>query len=121
MEKDVQDFLLKKIKSEYSENTNTEYETLVKLDRKVKLPPTILAYSCGIVGSLLLGFGMSLIMTDIGTTLGISAPFVAGIVLGVLGLIVCGGNYPTYQHFLNSRKKEFSKEILRLADKLSAK
>ena len=34
------------------------------LDRKIKLPPTVQAYIIGIVGALVLGFGMSLLMKD---------------------------------------------------------
>ena len=41
MDKDVQEYLINKIKSEYTEKTDTEFDTLMKLDREIKLPPTI--------------------------------------------------------------------------------
>lgn len=106
MDKDVQEYLVNKIKSEYTEKTNTEFDTLMKLDRKIKLPPTIFTYTCGIIGALLLGFGMSLTMTNIGTTLGISSVMVIGILFGVIGIAICGINYPLYKRFLDERKKE---------------
>ena len=49
MDKDVQEYLVNKIKSEYTEKTDTEFDTLMKLDRKIKLPPTIFTYTCGII------------------------------------------------------------------------
>lgn len=118
MDKDVQNYLVNKIKSEYTEKTNTEFEKLISLDRKIKLPPLIQAYTCGIVGALILGFGMSLIMTDIGAIFGINSSFTVGIIVGILGLAICGINYPLYKKFLETRKNRYSQEILRLADKL---
>ena len=92
MDKEVQSYLVNKIKSEYTEKTNTEFEELISLDRKIKLPPLIQAYTCGIVGALILGFGMSLIMTDIGALFGINSSFTVGIIVGILGLAICGIN-----------------------------
>lgn len=121
MDKDVQEYLVNKIKSEYTEKTDTEFDKLMKLDRKIKQPPTIFTYTCGIIGALFLGFGMSLTMTNIGTTLGISSVMVIGILFGVIGIAICGINYPLYKRFLDARKKEYSSEVIRLADKLSTK
>ena len=118
MDKDLQSYLVNKIKSEYTEKTSTEFDALVSLDRKIKLPPFIQAYTCGVVGTLILGFGMSLIMTDIGAIFGTNSSFTLGIIVGILGLAVCGINYPIYKKFLDMRKKKYSQEILRLADKL---
>ena len=120
MDKDLQSYLVNKIKSEYTEKTSTEFDALVSLDRKIKLPPLIQAYTCGVVGTLILGFGMSLIMTDIGAIFGINSSFTLGIIVGILGLAICGINYPIYKKFLDMRKKKYSQEILRLADKLEA-
>ena len=44
--------------------------------------------------------------------------FTLGIIVGILGLAICGINYPIYKKFLDMRKKKYSQEILRLADKL---
>ena len=121
MDKDVQEYLINKIKSEYTEKTDTEFDKLMKLDRKIKLPPTIFTYTCGIIGALFLGFGMSLTMTNLGSVLGIGSVMVFGILFGIIGIAICGINYPLYKRFLDSRKKEYSSEVIRLADKLSAK
>ena len=120
MDKKVQEYLLNKIKSEYSENEDKEFDTLMALDRKIKLPPTVQAYTIGIIGALVLGFGMSLLMTDLPVTMGIASYKAVGVICGIIGIALCAINYPTYARFLDSRKKRYSSEILRMADKLSA-
>ena len=120
MDKKVQEYLINKIKSEYSENEDKEFDTLMALDRKIKLPPTVQAYTIGIIGALVLGFGMSLLMTDLPVTMGIASYTTVGVICGVIGIALCAINYPTYSRFLDSRKKRYSPEILRMADKLSA-
>ena len=120
MDKKVQEYLLNKIKSEYSENEDKEFDTLLALDRKIKLPPTVQAYTIGIIGALVLGFGMSLWMTDLPVTMGIASYKAVGVICGIIGIALCAINYPTYSRFLDSRKKRYSPEILRMADKLSA-
>ena len=96
MDKKVQEYLLNKIKSEYSENEDKEFDTLMALDRKIKLPPTVEAYIIGIVGALVLGFGMSLLMTDLPVTMGIASYKAVGVICGVIGIALCAINYPTY-------------------------
>ena len=120
MDKKVQEYLINKIKSEYSENEDKEFDTLMALDRKIKLPPTVQAYTIGIFGALVLGFGMSLLMTDLPAIMGIASYKAVGVICGIIGIALCAINYPTYSRFLDSRKKRYSPEILRMADKLSA-
>ena len=86
MDKKVQEYLLNKIKSEYSENEDKEFDTLMAPDRKIKLPPTVQAYTIGIIGALVLGFGMSLLMTDLPVTMGIASYKTVGVICGVIGI-----------------------------------
>ena len=53
---------IEKIKSRYSEKQTvvTDYEKLKQLDKKAKMPATIFSYVFGIVGTLIMGFGMSI-------------------------------------------------------------
>lgn len=55
----------------------------------------IATWVIGVVGSLVMGFGMSQIMTD--------GNMILGLIFGVIGLIVCILNYPTYS-YLKSNK-----------------
>lgn len=51
-------------------------------------------FTVGIVGSLLMGFGMSRIMVGTPTT----ADMIVGLITGVVGLLICVLNYPIYAY-----------------------
>lgn len=114
----AEEFLVNKIRSQYIQNDKKELEELVNLDKKVKLQPNILACVLGTIGALIMGFGMSLTMTNIGTTLGINNEMLIGTIFGIIGIIICVINYPIYNKYLEARKAKYATEILRLTDKL---
>lgn len=118
MNKNDQEYLVQKIRSQYTEKMYTELDTLKKLDRKVKKPANLFAYIFGTVSALIMGSGMSLIMTDLSQTLGISDPLVPGLVIGIVGLAMACANYPIYKALFNSRRKKYAKEIIDLSDKI---
>ena len=64
---------------------------------------------------------MSLVMTDIGASLGIDNGMIFGIVIGVVGMAMAPVNYPMYKGILNSRKRKYGAEILKLSDKIMNK
>lgn len=111
-------FIAQEIRAQYVEKEVCELDALYTLDRKVKRPANIFAYIFGSLGAVIMGAGMSLVMTDIGATLGIANPMVHGIVIGTVGLIMAVLNYPLYKSILKSRRQKHSKEILELTDKL---
>ncbi len=118
MNKHDQDFLVQKIRTQYAEKEHIQLDALKKLDAKVKRPAKVLAYLLGVVGAIVLGCGMSLVMTDIGATLGIANTMAPGIVVGIVGLVLVVVNYPIFQGFLSSRRKKYADEIMALSDKL---
>ena len=61
---------------------------------------------------------MSLIMTEIGSAIGMERTMIPGVVIGVVGLILALINYPMYQGILRSRKKKHGAEILELSEKI---
>lgn len=101
------------IAKEYSPKNDSKVKALKRLDDKVKLPPTILVYTLGVLFTLLLGVGMCLSMKVIGD--GSTLYFVLGIIVGVIGIIGISINYPIYTKFLSSRKAKYASDILRLA------
>lgn len=105
-----------KVAEEYAIKNESKVLRLKKLDQKVKRPAYIIAYTIGIVSSLILGTGMSFIMTDFGPTG--NEGLVLGIILGVVGIIFCVLNYFLYRKILNSRKKKYSFEINTLAKEI---
>ena len=112
-------FIAQKIRTQYVNKTPTDLDELKKLDAKVKRPATVYGYTFGIVSALIMGAGMSLIMTDLAKELGIAkVALPLGIVLGVVGLVGTLLNYPTYQKILKKRKQKFSQAILALSEKI---
>lgn len=113
------DFLVEKIRTQYTEKQHTELDELKALDKKVKCPAKVFAYIFGTISALVMGFGMSLVMTDIANKIGISNPFVMGIIIGILGMLMAIVNYPIYKGILFSRKKKYAEKIIALSDKIS--
>ena len=113
-----QEFLVRKIRTQYTEKQHTELDALKALDAKVKRPANVFGYTYGSVGAIIMGAGMSLVMTDIGAVIGLTNAMVPGIVIGVAGLAMALTTYPIYKKILNGRKKKYAPEILRLTDEL---
>ncbi len=118
MNKNDQQFMAQKIRTQYMEKQTTELDELRELDRKVKRPANVFAYVFGSISAIIMGGGMSLIMTDIAETIGLSDPLVPGIIIGVVGMIMAIINYPIYKGILAGRKKKYAGRILDLSDKI---
>lgn len=121
MNRNEQDYLVQKIRTQYTERQHTELDELKALDKKVKLPPTVFGYVFGSIAALIMGSGMSLVMTDLSETLDIASPMVPGIAIGLVGMVMALANFPIYKAMLTSRRKKFADEIIRLSDKISEK
>ena len=114
-----QQFMAQKIRAQYMEKQASELDDLKALDAKVKRPAAVFAYIFGSVSAIVMGAGMSLVMTPIVEQIGLSADLlIPGIVTGVIGLILAVVNYPIYKGILNSRKKKYADKILELSNKL---
>ena len=121
MNKNDQQFIAQKIRTQYMEKESTELDALRELDAKVKRPANVFGYTFGSVSAVIMGAGMSLVMTDIGTTVGIASALIPGIVIGVVGLGMTLLTYPLYKKILNSRKNKYGAEIIKLSDKIMNK
>ena len=104
------------IAKDYAPKDNSKIIALKKLDAKAKLPATVFTYTFGIISSLVLGTGMCLSMQVIGGTAFLT---VIGIILGLLGLVGCGVNYPVYKRMLEKGKAKYAFEIVELARQIS--
>ena len=118
MNRNDQQFMAQKIRAQYMEKTPSELDALRELDAQVKRPANVFAYTFGSLSAIIMGAGMSLVMTDIGAIIGITAVLVPGIAIGVVGLGMALLTYPLYKGILNSRKKKYGDEILKLSDKI---
>ena len=118
MNKNDQDFLIQKIRTQYTEKEHTSLDELKQLDRKVKRPANVFAYVFGSIGAIIMGSGMSLVMTDIAQTIGINNPMVLGIIIGIIGMVMTIINYPIYKCILNARRKKYADKIIDISDKI---
>jgi hypothetical protein len=121
MNKNDQEFLVQKIRTQYTEKELTALDELKELDSKVKRPANMFAYIFGSISAIIMGAGMSLVMTDIGEIVGIANSMVSGIVIGVVGMLMAAINYPVYKRFLGSRRKKYADKIIALSDKIMSK
>ena len=110
-----------RIRANYTEKQTTDLDALRELDAKVKRPANVFAYTFGSISAIVMGAGMSLVMTDIGVAIGITSALVPGIAIGALGLGMALLTYPMYKGILNSRKRKYGAEILKLSDKIMNK
>ena len=118
MNKNDQEFLVQKIRTQYTEKQHTGLDELKALDAKVKKPANTFGYTYGCVSAIVMGTGMSLVMTDIGSVVGLASAMVPGIAIGVVGMGMALTTYPIYKRILNSRKKKYAPEIMALSEKI---
>lgn len=118
MSNNSQNYMVEKIRTQYMEKESTELDELRKLDARVKKPANVFAYVFGSLGAIIMGSGMSLVMTDIGSKIGMTEVMVPGIVIGIMGMLMVLINYPCYKKILSSRRKKYADEIMALSDKI---
>lgn len=118
MNRNDKQFIAQKIRAQYMEKQVSELDELRALDAEVKKPANIFGYVFGSISAIIMGAGMSLVMTDLGTTLGIGSPMPIGIAVGIVGMGMAIANYPIYKAILSSRREQYADEILVLSDKV---
>ena len=122
MNKNDKEFLVEKIRTQYAPKTTGDLEELRALDTKAKRPATVFAYIFGTISAIVMGMGMSLVMTDIGTTVkeyvNIGNPMVTGIIIGVIGIVLVCIAYPIYNYIIKKERRKIAPEIIRLTDEL---
>lgn len=118
MDRNEQEFLVQKIRTQYTEKEHTQLDALKALDAKVKRPANVFAYIFGSISAIIMGSGMSLVMTDIGSSIGVENAMVPGIIIGIVGMLMAIINYPIHKSILASRKKRYADQIIKLSDKI---
>ena len=111
---------IENIRRKYIAPEEDKMERLRKLDASVTGKATMAALIPGIIGALLLGFGMSLVMSDLSVILGFNEnmALIVGIVIGVIGIVPICLAYPLYNHVIKKERAKIAPEILKLAEEL---
>lgn len=111
---------IKAIRKKYvtPEETEDKMAQLRRLDAGVYSKATTVSLIVGVIGALIMGIGMSLILTDIGAMLGTALSMIIGVILGIVGIILVCLAYPIYNHTLTKEREKIAPEIIRLTDEL---
>ena len=105
------------IRKKYLPKEEDKMEQLRKLHAIPTQKAQAASLAVGIIGALIMGTGMSLAMTDIGSALG-SLSMVIGIAFGIVGMVLVALAYPLYNRVLKKQREKIAPEILRLSDEL---
>ena len=114
---------VKKIREKYVPCENKKEDKMLllrRLDNAVTQKAQAFSLVFGVVSTLILGFGMSLVMTDLSKILGAisSLSMLIGIIIGIIGGILISLAYPIYNAIIKRERKKIAPEILRLTDEL---
>ena len=103
---------VEEIRKKYIKPEEDKFEQLKALDKKAEQRGMTTALALGIAGALILGIGMSLI------TVGPTALFVLGVIIGVIGIAVLGAAYPMYKKMVKADRAKVADRILSLSEEL---
>ena len=113
---------IKSIRKKYAvqEQTEDKMAQLRRLDAGVYSKATTAALVVGIIGALIMGIGMSLVMTDIGKIIGLlgGMAMLVGILIGIVGIVLVCMAYPIYNCIIKKEREKIAPEIIRLTDEL---
>lgn len=111
---------IKAIRKKYapSEETEDKMAQLRRLDAGVYSKAATVSLVVGIIGTLMMGLGMSLAMTDIGEMLGTVLAMAIGVNIGIVGIVLVCLAYPIYNRTLRKEREKIAPEIIRLTDEL---
>lgn len=105
------------IRKKYLPKEEDKMEQLRRLHSIPTQKAQAASIAIGVLGTLILGTGMSLCMTELGAALGHLA-MVIGILVGLFGLVMVALAYPVYNIVLRKERQRIAPEILRLSDEL---
>ncbi|MBQ8381283.1 MAG: hypothetical protein IJY18_05250 [Clostridia bacterium] len=109
---------LKRIREKYAPKEEDGMARLRRLDREVTKKAETVALIIGIIGVLVMGFGMSLVMSPLAGSLGIgeTVALIVGISLGLIGAALAALAYPLYNLVLKREREKIAPEIIRITD-----
>ncbi len=118
-EQDEIEIIRKKYATDIASTKEDKMEQLRRLDAGVTGKATTVSLCVGIVFALMMGLGMSLIMSELGDALGRALEWTIGLACGVVGMAGVIAAYPLYQWVLKRERKKIAPQILKLTEELS--
>lgn len=101
-----------RIRQKYAPPEEDKMEQIRRLDRSVNEKGTVISIVLGVLGTLILGLGMSCALVWQGML------FLPGIFIGLAGIGILASAYPVYNHVTRKERERIAPEILRLTDEL---
>lgn len=103
---------IESIKKQYvaSPVQEDKMETLRRLNKRVTRPPLIVSIIVGVIGTLVMGLGMTMVL-EWGIT-------VWGVIVGVAGVAIAAAAYPIYKAILGRNKRRLGQQIIDLSNEL---
>ena len=105
------------IRKKYLPREEDKMEKLRKLHSGPTRKAQAVSIAIGVAGALIMGTGMSLVMTELGDLLGRCSMGV-GIAVGLVGMGLVALAYPAYNRVLRREREKIAPEILRLSGEL---
>lgn len=113
---------IESIRKKYEPQSHYEsnLDQLRKLDASVTSKATMTSLIVGVAGTLIAGLGLSLILSDLYSLIGLSKSFcqIMGVIIGIVGIFVVSINYPLYDIIIVRERKRVAPEIIRLSNEL---
>ncbi|MDE6373187.1 MAG: hypothetical protein K2L72_01675 [Clostridia bacterium] len=103
---------IESIRKQYTASPEKEdkLEKLRRLNTRVTRPPFVIGLTLGVLGTLVLGLGMTMVLEWNITAW--------GVVVGALGIAIDAVAYPLYRAILSRNKRKYGKLIIELSDEL---
>lgn len=103
---------IKRIREKYLPKEADRMQQIRDLDKSVTTKGTVVSLIIGILGTLVMGLGMSMCLVW-GEEL-----FVVGVIIGVLGIAALSIAYPVYSYITKKEKERVAPLILSLTEEL---
>lgn len=103
---------IEKIRAKYVDQSLDKMEQLRLLDKKCERPGKIVAYVVGILGTLIMGCGMSFLLVWPDQLMA------SGVLIGIVGIVFIILAYPMYKEITKQRRTAMADEILKLSNEI---
>lgn len=105
------------IRQNYLPKEEDKMEQLRKLHSIPSRKAQSASIAIGVIGALILGAGMSLCLTEMGSVLG-SHAMIFGSIIGLVGMVMVAAAYPLFKRVLRKEREKIAPQILQLTDEL---
>lgn len=111
---------IRRIRQKYQPSEEDGIVKLRKLDESVTQKATMTSLILGVLGALVMGTGMSLILTEFGALFGLTGltAMLTGALIGAFGIVLVAAAYPVYTYVLKKEREKIAPEIIRLTEEL---